>query len=182
MMGDPVRLGVYVGRFCPPHEGHCRVIRHMLDQCGSANSLVLVGSSDHAISYRHLFALEDRLAMLRALFPDLNVAGIPDQESDRSWLADLWTLIGCWRHGREEEKQRIVTFHGGCEEDILFFVSAGYSVNILNRFDGTGPKVSATEVRDALVHGRDVAGLVPDAIAALVCERFARRWEELKRR
>ena len=181
-MSDKIELGVYVGRFCPPHEGHCRVLRFMLEQRGLANSLVLVGGSNHAISYRHLFPLEDRLAMLRGLFPGLNLAGIPDHETDAGWLADLWTLVAMWRHGREPENERKVTFYGGCEEDVLFFVNAGYPMQILNRFDGSGPKVSATEVRDALVHERDIAGLIPTEIAPLVREQFTRRWDELKRR
>jgi cytidyltransferase-like protein len=181
-MSEPIQLGVYVGRFCPPHEGHCRVIRCLLDECGLGNCLVLLGSSNHALTYRHLFSLEDRVAMLQRLFPGLNLVGIPDHDNDASWLADLWTLIGCWRYGREEPTDRHVTFYGGCEEDILFFVNAGYAVEILNRFDGSSPKVSATEVRDALVHGRDVRSLIPAEIHDLVAERFALRWEELKRR
>ena len=168
MSAQTTELGVYIGRFCPPHEGHCRVIRFLLEERGLANSLVIVGSSNHSISYRHLFSLDDRIAMLRQLFPGINLADIPDHETDSLWLADLWNMIGCWRHGREEPDHRRVTFYGGCEEDILFFVNAGYDVKILNRFDGTGPKVSATEVRDALVHGRAINDLIPTAISELV--------------
>lgn len=181
-MTGVVQLGVYVGRFCPPHNGHVRVIDELWKEYGEANSLVIVGSSNHEVSYRHLFSFGDRIEMLRHLYPHLNVVGLPDHETDELWLTDLWGTIDCWRHSRERPTLREVTFYGGCEEDVLFFINAGYKVHILNRFDGTGPKVSATEVRDALVHDRSLSGLIPEELKGIVRTCFQARWEELKKR
>lgn len=183
-------LGVYIGRCCPPHIGHARIIESMLQEHGVDKSLVMIGSSSSPISYRNLFTLGDRQMMLKMLFPTLNTTGIPDHESDEGWFGDVWSTINCWRHMRDDERvpdiQRVdakqVMFYAGCEEDVLFLVDRGYQVKILNRFDGSGPTVSATEVRDALVHNRDVSGLVPHRIENFVKERFASRWDEMRKR
>lgn len=47
--------------------------------------------------------------------------------------------------------EKKITFYGWCEEDIAFFLDAGKQVMIANRFDGTTPPISATEVRDFLI-------------------------------
>lgn len=94
-------LAVHVGRFSPPHRGHERIISAILTDHPVENCLIVVGSSNHPRSFRHLFPLADRLQMLRMLFPGLNLASIPDHESDSAWLTDLANLVNCWRHGRK---------------------------------------------------------------------------------
>lgn len=174
-------LAVHVGRFSPPHRGHERIIKSLLDSHPIGNCLVVVGSSNHSLSYRHLFPLADRLQMLRILFPGLNLASIPDHESDSAWLNDLSNLIDCWRYGREDPGSREITYYGGCEEDVYFFIKAGFKVKINNRFDGSSVSTSATEVRDCLVHGRDIAPLVPECLVELVHEKFKANWDAFKR-
>lgn len=174
-------LAVHVGRFSPPHRGHERIIRGLLDHYPPENCLVVVGSSNHPRSFRHLFSLSDRLEMLRILFPKLNLASMPDHESDSDWLIDLANLIDCWRHGREDPASRDITYYGGCEEDVFFFIKAGYKVKINNRFDGSSVSTSATEVRDCLVHGRDITPLVPECLLEVVREKFNTNWDAFKR-
>ena len=174
-------LAVHVGRFSPPHRGHERIISAILTDLPVENCLIVVGSSNHPRSFRHPFPLADRLQMLRMLFPGLNLASIPDHESDSAWLTDLANLVNCWRHGREDPENRDITYHGGCEEDVYFFIKAGYKVKINNRFDGTSIITSATEVRDCLVHGRDISRLVPDRIVGIVREKFEDNWDAFKK-
>jgi len=51
----------------------------------------------------------------------------------------------------------------------------------LNRFDGTTPKVSATEVRDALIKGRPLEGLIEPALISDLENRFIEKWEQFKK-
>jgi hypothetical protein len=75
-----------------------------------------------------------------------------------------------------------LTFFGGSQEDVEFFTVVGRSVVILNRFDGSTPPISATEVRDALIEKRPVDGLLNAKVAGHISEIFANKWEEFKRK
>src|SRR5689334_4699388 len=138
-------FGMFVGRVSPIHLGHERVIDHMIETHGIDDTMVVIGSSNTAPSMRHFFSYSDRRAFVKALYPDIRVVGLPDYPNDDEWLLALDDIVAST--GRAAEDAR---FFGGCDEDVRFFTNAGRSVTILNRFDGTTPKISATEVRDCL--------------------------------
>jgi len=168
-------FGVFVGRMCPIHVGHEAVIREMMRACGGErHCLIVLGSSTAEFSMRNFFSLGERVRFLARLFPTLRVAGLPDYGDDATWMAALDVLL--FGSG---VSPGAVTFFGGCEEDVRFFFAAGRRVEILNRFDGTTPRVSATEVRDALITGRLLDGLVNPEIAWEVQEAFRRKRERL---
>ena len=164
------RLGVYVGRFSPVHLGHECVINQLVAQFGE-RCLLVIGSANTQQSIRHFFSYEDRRRFLSTLYPDLRMTGLGDFGTDREWLMALDDQIGLLKAPDEK-----VTFFGGCEEDVEFFGADGRDVKLFNRFDGTTPKVSATEVRDALIQHRDVSGLLNPKIVDLVKETFHHNW------
>lgn len=166
---------VFVGRLCPLHIGHEVVIRKMIDDF-PGRSLVVIGSSNAPISLRHFFSYEERRDFLRKVFPDISVVGLPDFNSDAEWMVALEDILSIAGFDSKE-----VVFFGGCEEDVRFFTDAGRKVSLVNRFDGSTPKISATEVRDALIHERPLGGLLDPAIAELVHDVFMRKWEAFKR-
>ena len=170
------KYGVFVGRISPLHLGHEIIINQMIKICGWRHCLAIIGSSNANISFRHLFNYEDRRNFLKTSFENLAVVGLPDYQTDREWLValdDILMLSGV------DPKQ--ATFFGGCDEDVRFFIDAGRSCKIINRFDGSTPKISATEVRDALVHDRPLNDLLNPQIVSIVREIFAERWDQLKR-
>lgn len=167
--------GFFVGRFNPIHAGHERVIDHMLDSCGPANSTVVIGSSNAPTSMRHFFSYSERRGLIKQLYPDIRVIGLPDFENDDDWLLAMDDLVS----GVDGQHEPL--FFGGSEEDVRFFTAAGRAVKILNRFDGTTPKVSASEVRDSLLHKRPLDGLLNPAISEFVVGLFWERWEEFKK-
>jgi nicotinic acid mononucleotide adenylyltransferase len=170
------KFGVFVGRFSPAHLGHEAVIGNMINNCGIGNCLVVLGSSNAPMSFRHLFSYEDRRRFLRKNYPDLQIVGLPDYPTNEEWLLaldDILALRGI------ESKQTI--FFGGCEEDIHFFVENERRCQLLNRFDGTTPKVSATEVRDALIQGRSLEGLINGRIINDVKNCFTVKWDTFRK-
>lgn len=169
-------FGVFVGRFCPLHLGHEAVVEKMIDECGDARSLLVIGSANAGCSLRHFFSYEERRFLLRLLFPSLKIVGLPDYATDAEWLLALDDLLHAANVSPDE-----VVFYGGCEEDIEFFRAANRQIAILNRFDGSTPKISATEVRDALIHDRPLAGLLNPTLHQPVRELFATKWEQFKR-
>lgn len=168
--------GVFVGRFCPIHAGHEVVIGNMIEECGVDNSIIIIGSSNSLISLRHFFSYDERRRFLLTLFPNVRVVGLPDYSTDDEWILALDDIL---RAVRFNSKNTI--FFGGCEEDIGFFLKARRKTFIVNRFNGTTPKISATEVRDALIGNRSLDGLLNHAIEKEVSGLFLEKWEKFKK-
>ena len=167
---------VYVGRFNPVHVGHMRVIEAMLKKYGTEHSLLIIGSSNAPFSLRHFFSYNERRNFIKKIFPDIRVVGLPDYHNDAEWLAALDDIL----HATGIDP-KTVTFFGGCQEDIRFFLDDGRTCEILNRFDGTGIKISATEVRDALIFDRSLDGLVHTKTLPDIQSLFKEKWEKFKK-
>ena len=163
--------GVYVGRFSPIHIAHEQVINKMLEIHGDG-SLIVIGSCNTPPSMRHFFSYVERRGFVQTLFPNVPTIPLPDFVSDDDWmlaLDDMITLGG----GNPHE----VVFYGGCEEDLVFFLDRNRKCEILNRFDGTTPKISATEVRNALLHGQSLDGMVNPKIQSELAGLFHEHWQ-----
>ncbi len=170
-----IKHGVFVGRFCPMHLGHEAIIRKMLDE--SENPVIVIGSSNNSPSMRHFFSYEERRSVIKKVFPEIPIVGLPDYSNDAAWLValdDILRVTGA-------DPATSVTFFGGCEEDVRFFFEAGRACLLTNRFDGSTPKISATEVRDALIHDRSLENLLNPAVAGDVKALFTEKWEQFKK-
>jgi tRNA pseudouridine-54 N-methylase len=97
--------------------------------------------------------------------------------SDDDWIVALDNLLVS--SGANPNK---TIFFGGCEEDIMFFLNRNRKCHILNRFDGTTPKVSATEVRDNLIHDRSVETLLNPLIEKQVRSLFKVKWRDFQKK
>jgi bifunctional NMN adenylyltransferase/nudix hydrolase len=171
------KYGAYVGRFNPIHLAHKHVLAEMLHQHGPQNSLLIIGSANTPWSLRHFFSYDERRGFIKKMFPDVRIVGIPDfPNSDLIWLQALDDMLHAAGIDPEE-----VTFYGGCEEDMRVFVENGRHYTIFNRFDGTTPKISATEVRDALMFDRALDELVDPSIADDLSKLFKEKWEKFKK-
>ncbi len=169
--------GVFVGRMSPIHLGHEAIIRKMIEDVGVSNSCLVLGSSNAPMSFRNFFSYEERRSLIKKIFPDIGIVGIPDYPTDSEWLLALDDIL---KFAAQPYSDNIV-FYGGCEEDIRFFIETGREVRLLNRFDGTTPKISATEVRDALSKGRSLDGFLNPVILEDIRRMFLRKWEVFKR-
>jgi hypothetical protein len=142
----------------------------------NAAMLVGIGSANHPTSLRHFFSYEERRGFILKVFPGLKVFGIPDFPTDEEWILALDDILRL--SGTDPSS---VTFFGGCREEVDFFCRIGRKVEIMNRFDGSTPKISATEVRDALIRERNLEGLLNPAIADSVRRSFQEKWELFKK-
>jgi len=170
------KFGVFVGRFCPVHLGHEAVIASMIEECGVNNCLVVIGSSNASMSLRNLFSYEERREFLKIIFPELQIVGLPDYSTDKEWLTALDDILGLRKIKAEE-----IIFFGGCEEDIHFFFEFQRECKLINRFDGSTPKISATEVRDALIQERHAAHLLNPAVLEEVKKVFTIKWDRFRK-
>lgn len=170
-------LRVYVGRFNPIHLGHEAVIENMTRGYHlAANNppLIILGSANQPQSMRHFFSYGDRAEFIKELYPQIPIVGLPDYTSDTEWFDALDDIL----YAVDGEHHTTVEFFSGCIEDVQFFQERGCICNIADRYDGTTPIISATQVRTALLQGTSLKGLVNPQISDLIKERFDMRWKE----
>lgn len=175
-MDSVKKSAVYVGRFNPIHVGHVSIIEKMLELYSPDNTLVIIGSSNTPQSLRHFFSYEERRSLIKKIFPDIRLVGLPDYADDKTWLYALNDIL---KLANIDVNNTI--FFGGSNEDIRFFNDAGYNVEIVNRFEGPNARISATEVRDALMLGKPLLGLVHSEIQSDLEELFKKKWENFKK-
>ncbi|MFA6535890.1 MAG: hypothetical protein WC250_01305 [Candidatus Paceibacterota bacterium] len=170
-------FGVYVGRLNPMHLGHQAMVSSLLQTFGP-NHLLLIGSCNKPISIRHLFNYADRCDIVRAVFPEVRIAPLPDFDgSDALWFRALDDIL--WLTGIDPTK---VLYIGGSREDVEFYRLFGRKVEIVNRFGGLTVNVSGSEIRDALIEHRPLEAMLDPRVIPIIQERFAIRWEEVKSR
>lgn len=170
-------FSVAVMRACPMHLGHQAIIEKMLAAAGYERTLLLLGSTNHPISFRYMFTYPERYELVRKRYPELRIAGAPDfPGDDDAWLFNIDTTLQLLGVSLRE-----VTFFGGCREDVLWFEERNLATSITNRFSGEeSPPISATEVRDALIERRSLKGLVDPLLIPAVEELFAQAMTRLK--
>lgn len=172
------KVGVYVGRLCPIHLGHEKVIEFMIDEFWIDKCILLLGSCNANFSLRNFFSYTERKSFIQKIYPQLTITGIPDYGSNEDWLGHLDDILMTkWN----KDILNHVTFMWGCEEDVDFFLETWRQVKIYNRFNGTTPKISATEVRDALIERRDLKWLLNENIIEDVKSIFYPKWEKFKK-
>ncbi len=137
---------------------------------------MFLGSANHPFTLRHFFSYEERRYFTRKIFPDLRIVPLPDFPTNEEWFLALDDVLVAAGFDPGQ-----VTFFGGCEEDVGFFIDSGRKVRIVNRFDGSTPKISATEVRDALNKERSLDGLVNPLIADEVRALFKTKWKKFEK-
>lgn len=146
------KIGLYIGRFQPIHEGHCHIIKKALSSCDKL--IVVIGSAQESRTERNPFTYEERERFIRNIFYEeirngtLIVLGIPDREkpsNDSSWGVHLFSYIedtlgyapNMIFEGREGER---ATWY----DDIKDYVQ-------IHRISRGVIPISATKVREAIL-------------------------------
>lgn len=166
---------VYCGRFMPLHRGHEAVIDRMRKAYPDHRIVLVLGSTNTPLSLKNPFTYEERRTFLKKVFPTLAVVPLPDYPTDYEWLAaldDVLTARGI--------PTASCTFFSGAQDDIPFFVASGRRYVIVNRYDGTTPNISATEVRGALMSGVPISAVVNGLLVGEVSNIFLSRLASLR--
>lgn len=177
MQNHKLRLGVYIGRFSPIHLGHVAVIDEMINKYGYSRSLVMIGSANTQQSLRHFFTYAERKAFIKEVYPQIRVVGLADYKNDDDWydaIIDLVKLAGAYSFE--------VEYFSGCKEDCTILSQYTTNITILNRWDGTTPIISATGVRDGLIHNRALDGQLHPSTIQPIRDCFALKWAEFEKR
>ena len=90
------KLGMYLGRFQPFHNGHKSIVDKMLEECEEV--LVVIGSADKEDPYKNPFPTWLRMNMINHTYRNkpVQVVAIPDRDvikNDCSWGEYVLTYL-----------------------------------------------------------------------------------------
>lgn len=172
-------IAVFVGRFCPIHSGHEWIVRHMIQEFGLENCLLVIGSVNNPLSLRNFFSYRERRNFILKLFPRMKIVGLADFFNIKDWLLALDDLLrAIFSHCKKDD----FVFFGGSKREIDYFINNGYQSRIFNRFSRNGKNISATEIRNRLVVNKSLTGLVNPLIIEDIQRAFRKKWKIFKSR
>lgn len=145
---------LFVGRFQPLHVGHVHAIKKAMEKYGDVT--IVIGSINKH-DKDNPFVFEERKKMVKAVFPNAKVIGIPDVYDDSLWVK----LI--------EEKVKfdlVVTGNGWTKR---CFENAGYKVIEPDFLEPE--KYNATKIRTLMLkNDRSWRKLLPEEVVKIVDE------------
>lgn len=76
-------FGVFIGRCQTPHNGHFQIIDQII--ADGLEPVLVLGSIQESRTVKNPYTFEERCAMIRIKYPDIQIFGLED---NRNW--DLW--------------------------------------------------------------------------------------------
>lgn len=150
----------YLWRFTPIHLWHEDIINNAIQTLSEnidnpyENFFIWLGSINRSQSMKYFFNEEERIKFIKMLYPNIKILWIPDvrdraseEENNKIRLNNLDNII----NNEFPDTNKEIIFYWGSYEDVEFFEKDNRKIQYMNRYDGTTTKVSATEVRDALI-------------------------------
>lgn len=141
---------VYIGRFQPFHKGHLHVIEEALKDERISKLIVIVGSTNKAITSKNTYTYEQRKAMIEACVDNDKVIVkpsrdymYPELEKENLWNAHIRGLIGTdckYIVGYEKDNS---SYYLKNFPELEYFGVSSYE-------DSYGGTLSATQLRPAL--------------------------------
>jgi nicotinamide-nucleotide adenylyltransferase len=150
-------IGVYWGRFNPPHKGHLKLIKRILQEVDSL--IVVIGSSQEKNTKRNPFSGKERKEMMEAYLKEMKVnmnrvkvISIEDKTSHASSLREL--ISGCGKF------------------DVIYIDNASLIKAVGNKFIVRKIKriglISATRIRDAIAEDKKWEHLTGKSVVRLI--------------
>ena len=160
------KLGMYLGRFQPFHNGHKSIVDQMLEECEKI--VIVIGSAQEQRTVKNPFSVIERVEMIKGVYPQSNVETfcLPDRKeisNDFSWgeyvlqnLAEAGLVPDAIYQGFETER-------------LSWWLTAGSDTPLITVSRLNIP-VSATLVRAAILEKRAdfIDENCPPAVAAYI--------------
>lgn len=155
-----IRRGLFVGRFQPPHIGHCEAMKALLKEVDEL--VVVIGSSQFSHELNHPFTTGERITMLRKALGEMGVdlgrcyvVPVPDVETHSIWVS----LVRAQAPGFD-------VVYSNEPLTRRLFEEAGYTVR--NAPFYRRDLYSATEVRRRMLAGESWRDLVLGSVADFI--------------
>lgn len=157
------KLGMYLGRFQPFHNGHKSIVDKMLEECERV--VIVIGSSDKKGTVQNPFPAWERASMIKSIYPgsSVDVICLPDRpsiSSDESWGEYVMENLHNYDFYPDAVYQGFET-----ERRSWWVLYPNLAVENLSRLD---IPISATLIRAAIVEKREdfIKEYCPYAVAS----------------
>lgn len=160
------KLGMYLGRFQPFHNGHKSIVDKMLEECEKV--LIVIGSSDKKGTVKNPFPAWERCIMIDSVYPQdriVSIVCIPDRNTianDSAWGDYVMSYLNSYGYYPD-------AIYQGHEVERNTWYANYPDIDIVNvsRID---LPISATLIRAAMIEGREdyIEANCPPAIAAYI--------------
>ena len=160
------KLGMYLGRFQPFHNGHKAIVDQMLAECDKV--IIVIGSSQEKRTVKNPFSAMERVQMIKGVYPQSNIEifCLPDREeisNDFSW--GEYVLQNLAKDGFVPD----AIYQGFETERATWWITAGSDTSLIcvSRLD---IPISATLIRAAILERRAdfIDDNCPPAVAAYI--------------
>jgi nicotinamide-nucleotide adenylyltransferase len=155
--GATLKVGLFIGRFQPFHNGHLSAVRYALKRVDYL--YIVIGSAQKSHQRDNPFTAGERMAMVKDALDGNGIdpkkwmmIPIPDAVSHAVWVATVKSMVPKFDKVFSNDSLTVWLFR---EERIPTFV-----VPYLNR-----KEYSATEVRNRILERKDWQKLVPPQVA-----------------
>ena len=148
--------GLYVGRFQPPHTGHIKAVKYILE---NVDDLIIgIGSAQSSHTKDNPFKAGERIEML------LRALDISDVERDCFMITPLPDINfnSIWINYVESMTPEFSSVYTGNSLVSRLFEEEGYEVNHLPMFEKNN--YSSTEIRERILKEEDWNELVPEPV------------------
>lgn len=144
------KLGMYLGRFQPFHNGHKAIVEKMMEEC--ERIVIVIGSSDKKGTVQNPFPAWERAMMIKNVYPcdGIDVVCIPDRLSisnDEGW--GEYVIEHLRNYGYDPN----IIYQGLETERTSWWKS--YPDIIVQNVSRLDIPISATLIRAAIVEGRE---------------------------
>jgi len=185
----PQKIGIFGGTFDPVHCGHLRISECALNQLSLDLLLFVPNAQSPLKSSVPVASFHDRVAMLRLAIEGLAKCDVSDVEGRRGGKSYTIDTLKEFEHGYPgaifylilgtdalSDFQRWRDSDGISQRARLAYVSrpgspADYAPAQSMRVEMNPVDVSSTVIRERIVRGESLTGLVPDSVAAYIATR-----------
>lgn len=148
------KIGVYIGRFQPLHNGHVQVIQNALENFDYV--FVFVGSANKRISCKNPFSnvvRESWICHALEFHPSLRVSSLNDYQSEDKWASELRNKVA--DYGVKEEDE--ISLIGYEKDDSSYYLKnfpewGRYETPYYDQLDATSIRNAAYEKDPEFIH------------------------------
>ena len=168
-MNKKFKSGLAVMRAQPPHIGHIKLIRRMLEKCDKI--ILILGSVQEQGTDRNPYTYIQRKQMLQKIFagtPEadrITILGMFDINNPTQWADFVLDFL----HEALPNMPRPDVYFAGSEYDAQWFRHVFNNIRIEDRVDYNFPYVSGSMVRDMIKIGdQRWKNFVPESIHDMI--------------
>src|SRR3989344_7272280 len=148
---------LYIGSFQPFHKGHLSVVKYLVGKFGEEKLIIAIAASNKSHEFRNPFTLEERKQMLENCLQKEKIKigkilEVPDIPDDSSWTEDVKKAVGT-------HFDIVCT---GSDWTASLFKAPDIEIVKPKFYKYNKQIVSASLIRDRIVHGKQWEHLVPE--------------------